>query len=234
MSSIEFLNNIKHKNLKILTDKSFQHAKHHHMSYLLVNEFPKACLNFPIVFVKDSETGEFRSVALFGLEAGENVFYGEKQWNTTYIPADIKRSPFLMSQNENSSGEWAVCVDTVSPALSCDKGESLFDKEGNPTKILLNVQEFLTDYIERDNITKIFSRVLSEKELLKSSSIEMVNNKGEKSRLNGLYSVDENKLKGLSDEDYLELKRKGYIGPIYSHLTSLGQIERVMILRSLG
>ena len=234
MSSVEFLSNILHKDLKLTGNNNYEHAKEHHMTYLLVHEFPQACLNFPIVFIKDTETGQFKSVALFGFQETENVFYTPSKWNTTYIPANIRRYPFFMAPKTENDQDWAVCIDAKSSCFSTETGEPLFNSDGSVSDQLSSVQNFLTDFVERDHMTSQFTKYLTEKNLFKSNSIAITNNKNEKTSVNGIYTIDEEKLKSLSDEEYLELRNKGYMGPIYTHLTSLGQIERIMILRNLS
>jgi hypothetical protein len=44
--------------------------------------------------------------------------------------------------------------------------------------------------------------------------------------------VDEQKLASLASDDFLVLREKGYLGPIYAHLLSLMQIEKFAVLRS--
>ena len=50
----------------------------------------------------------------------------------------------------------------------------------------------------------------------------------DKRTVNGIYTVDEKKFNELSDEKYIELRKKGYILPIYSHLISLQQTKKLV------
>ena len=50
---------------------------------------------------------------------------------------------------------------------------------------------------------------------------------GEKRDINGIYLVDEKKLNELSDEDFLDLRKRGFLGPIFSSLTSMHQVNRL-------
>ena len=52
--------------------------------------------------------------------------------------------------------------------------------------------------------------------------------KDEIKSINGAYVINEDRLNSLSDEKYLEFKNKQYIPAIYSHLSSLSQIERLL------
>ena len=50
--------------------------------------------------------------------------------------------------------------------------------------------------------------------------------------MEGVYSIDEDVLGKLSDVEYLELRRRGLIPLIYSHLASLHQFERLLRLQN--
>lgn len=230
--SIVILNNKSHKKLKIKTEPSYEHAKEHHLAYLLVHEFPKAILDFPIVFIKDAETGQFKSVALFGFKPGDNLFYDNKGWHCKYIPANVRRHPFLMASREENLTKWDVCIDESSHLLSEHEGTSLFDVEGKASQYLEETKKFLIDVIEKEQLTSSFCNYLAAKDLFRANSITISDSKGKKTAINGLYIIDEDKLNALSDEDYLALKRRGCIGPIYSHLSSLGQINNLLQLHN--
>lgn len=233
MSSVVFLSSNEHRDLKLVSKRFYPHAKNHHMSYLLVHEFPQASLNYPIVFIKDENTGQFKSVAMFGFKDGENVFYEEPQWNSTYIPANLRRHPFLMTPKSEDDRDWSICIDEDSEHFSTAEGEALFDSEGKPSQQLEDVKQFLADFIEKDHLTTAFTKHLASLDLFKQNSIVITESNGEQAKINGVYSIDEEKLNELRDEDYLGLRKRGYIGPIYTHLTSLGQMERIKILRNL-
>lgn len=229
---IIILNNKSHIKLKIKNDKSYEHAKEHHLAYLLVHEFPKAILDFPIVFIKDAETGQFKSVALFGFKPGDNLFYDKKGWHCKYIPANVRRHPFLMTSRNNNLTEWDVCIDESSDLFSEHDGTSLFTDEGKASKHLEEVKKFLIDVIEKEQSTSSFCNYLAAKNLFRANSITISNSDGKKTAVNGLYIIDEEKLNELSDEEYLDLKKRGCIGPIYTHLSSLGQINNLLQLHN--
>ena len=51
-------------------------------------------------------------------------------------------------------------------------------------------------------------------------------------RLTGAYAIHEEILNNLSDEEFLEFRKNNYLPAIYSHLTSLAQINRLAELRT--
>jgi hypothetical protein len=56
---------------------------------------------------------------------------------------------------------------------------------------------------------------------LLNSKVITLEQEGNKSTLDGLWVVDEQKLMTLSDVQTLELARAGYLGLVYAHLLSL-------------
>ena len=57
-SNITPLDAAKHKDLKIKMDPSYSHVSKQNMTPLVATEFLAASTNFPIVFVKQPDTGK--------------------------------------------------------------------------------------------------------------------------------------------------------------------------------
>ena len=49
--------------------------------------------------------------------------------------------------------------------------------------------------------------------------------------ITGAYAVNDDRLSHLSDETFLELRKKNFLPLIYSHLVSITQIERLVQMR---
>jgi hypothetical protein len=52
--------------------------------------------------------------------------------------------------------------------------------------------------------------------------------KNEMKNISGAYVINEERLNSLSDEKFIDIKNKRYLSVIYSHLSSLAQIERLL------
>lgn len=60
MVDIKAINNRVHKNIKIKSNNNLQQSKNKHFAPVVVQEFIAASQDFPIVFIKESETGQFQ------------------------------------------------------------------------------------------------------------------------------------------------------------------------------
>src|SRR5690606_4631073 len=117
-----------------------------------------------IVFSDTATEGEYIPLAIMGLKEGENQLLTEKyQFDTRYIPAFIRRYPFVLG-GDKAADTMALCIDADSPAVIQDgsKGRKLFEENGDQSEHLKEVVEFLKDYQYRAEMTKLFCKRLHE------------------------------------------------------------------------
>lgn len=159
MAKIELLNNIDHKNLKIKIERSAELGDNVWFTPTFPQEFRVLQNHYPIVFTKNTETGQFQAVALLGFEAGENLFLDENGWNASYIPLSIMRQPFLIGfQHAEKDGvaikQMVVSVDMDNPRVNESEGEAVFLEHGGSTGYLEQVNSILNlinDGFERNS-----------------------------------------------------------------------------------
>lgn len=226
------LNKAVHLKTKVYVSDSFSHAMNQHLTSLCIHEISQAAAHYPVVFVKSAETDEFKLVAALGLQAGENLFYQLGIWRESYIPLNILRYPFgAIGSNEDEKG-FTVCIDGNSDCLSESKGQPLFDEEGKQTEYLSEMIKFLTDVITKEMVTKKFIDEMVALDLLKENAFTLTTITGEKHKIDGVFTIDEEKLKNLTDEQVLSFHKRGFFSTIYSHLTSLAQFNRLIMMKS--
>lgn len=193
-------------------------------------ELAEASRDYPIVFV-GPEDGPFALAALVGLRNNENLLVDDKgQWDTqTYIPAFARRYPFVLAEGDDKS-ILTVCVDEAYTGLNEERGEALFDTEGKESAYLKRVLDFLRAFHADMQRTRDFASRLRELGLLSSKVITIEQQRGgktERQLLEGLWVVDEEKLRGIDDQRAVEIFKNGYMGWIYAHLLSLGNVRRL-------
>lgn len=221
------LNRERHQKLKIqLKANHFAFAKKTNSVLIAGSEFFEAARDYPVVFV-GKEGGPFTLAALVGLNDQDNLMVtGEGGWEPdTYIPAFIRRYPFVLAGGEGAE-QLTVCVDEAYEGLGNDKGEPLFDADGKETTYLKNVIEFLVLFHGEMTRTAAFASKMAELGLL-ASKVVTFERDGVKKTLEGAWVIDEAKLNALDDGKLLDLVKTGYMGWIYAHLTSLNNLKRL-------
>ncbi len=220
-----------HGHLRIRPATGFGFSRQFHLASLAMQEFVRASAFYPIVFLDDREREAFRPVALLGVESGENLFLeADNTWlRGPYIPGILRRYPFALADTERNN-EYAVCVDIDSGLLDEHEGMPLFSADGIPTETLENVKRFLGELQQMDALTMQFAAFLSRHNLLRPLNLR-VQVAGAPRDIAGSYVVNEERLDALSESVFLEMRNLRYLQPLYSHLASLPQIDRLVRLK---
>ena len=220
------LNQDQHAALKLKPGHSFAQVKTENIVPVVVQEFTLCAAECPIVFTKNRETGKFQPVAMLGFKPGENLFARGEKWAGMFMPGIVATYPFRIVPHSQKPDQLFVALDMDSDLLSESEGEPLFDAERQETELLAKRRADLTTYYEYTLVTENFCKLLEDMDLFVLRSLDL-NVGDEKMKLENVYLIDEEKLRTLSDEKYLELRKRGFLPLIYAQANSLHQIRRL-------
>ena len=223
--SVVPLNREQHRHLKLRTpERPFDFASGTYVIPALVEEFAAACRHLPIMFLPGAT--QPTPVFLVGLRPNKNnLVDGAGHWVGGYVPAFVRRYPFIIGEVEG--GNPILCVDETSARLSGDAGEPLFAEDGTDTAVLAERMKFANDFFAAAKQTDRLALKLRDLELLRPITVESKPAGQDSAVVHGLLMVDEAKLSGLPDDAFLELRRSGWLGPLYAHLLSLAAVDRL-------
>ncbi|WP_137222205.1 SapC family protein [Shewanella sp. MEBiC00475] len=230
-NQITLLEQTKHGDLKLIPS-DYSHIAEQHIVPVTLHEINRAATEYPIVFVKNSDTNEFQSVAMLGLKPGQNLSVKDGKWLGLYIPAVVRDYPLGLIVNPDVKDKVWIGIREKAKEVNKTEGQALFE-DGKETPFLEARKKALISHYEQDQATRGILGYLAEKGLLINQTLT-VDVAGEKRNINGLYLIDEAKLNELSDEEFIELKKRGLLGPIYGHLGSLNQVNRLARIEVLG
>ncbi|KZX54958.1 multidrug transporter [Halioglobus sp. HI00S01] len=219
-----------HSSTRVRPSPELSIAANQQVLPVVVHEFAQLSVEFPLVFLKHAETGQFQAVALLGLAEGENLMLQDGKWLGATLPGALQMSPFKLLMLDPNGERVTVGIDPESPMVSETEGEKLFDEAGELTEFMQNRRKGLEEYYQNGQVTRAFVSLLVEKDLLVSQTLNM-DIDGEKIKVDGIYLVSEAKLRELSDEDILDLNRRGFLQAIHAHLISLRQANRLARIR---
>lgn len=206
-----------HKGLRIKAGDAL-FAENSQAVPLVVTEFPDACLEYPIVFSK-STSGQWLALALTGLTAGSNAFVdGKGKWLARYVPASIRRYPFILA--EGADKELSLAADLSAPQLGQD-GEALFDDQGQPTDMTRNVMNLLGQFQEQAKLTEAVVQKFEEAGLLIQQNLEVRLGDGRNAVVEGVWIIDENKMRELPDDKILAWFKGGELTAMNTQMLSL-------------
>ena len=234
MPNFALLNNIAHKDLRVVRDHSAQYGDNEMWAVTFPQEFRAIQNEYPIFFQKNSENGKFIPVALMGLRQKENLFLTDSGWDAQYIPASVKRRPFLIgiqparSDQGSNQPSRMVYVDMDSPRVSNTAGEAVFLPHGGYSPYLESIVDVL-EYIQYGTeLNEIFGDALLQHELLEVVSLEITLTNGSRNNLAGLYTINEEKLNALDGNVVAGFHSKGYLEFIYMVLASHANVMKLI------
>ena len=186
-----------------------------HAIPLTVEEFPLAQRNFPIVF---SAGDNPVPLALMGLNEGVNVFFEDDGTprGDAYVPAYIRRYPFLLAKLRPDAEEMSLCFDPSSDILGDFKdGEALF-ADGQPTDHTKGVLEFCEKFEEAGARTQAFMKEITDAGLLMDGEVAIQqNDKPDQPYLyRGFRMVNQEKLKELDSDKLKAWHESGLLPPL--------------------
>ncbi|GAC1504242.1 MAG: SapC family protein [Steroidobacteraceae bacterium] len=227
-SAIEPLNLEQHGTMKVRGLTSLPELGQTHAVPLTVDEFTLVQRHFPIVF---SVGGAPVPIALMGLNEGVNVFLDESGRATDpnlYIPAYLRRYPFLLAKLRPESDELSLCFDPNSGAVgNFEEGEALFegDQPSGATKAIL---EFCEQFEAAGLRTNAFIEELVKTDLLMDGEVAIQPEGFDQPFVyRGFRMVDEEKIRDLRGDELRKMNQNGMLPLIYAHLFSLSQMRDV-------
>lgn len=230
MNKITPLNNQVHSQLKVNTSNDCSRFKTQHLIPIVAQDFAQMATEFPIVFVKNSETGQFLPVAMMGIKQGVNLYCQDATWPATVAPLGFSNAPLSLVKKSNDSDDMIVCIDEESNLVSTTLGNALFNDKGEQTDYLANRSEALLKMAEFTLQIHAISQSFAEKSLLVSRQLTVkLENEDEPFTINGVYLIDEKALNELPSDEFEQLRKQGLLPLIYAHLMSLQQITRLTI-----
>ena len=237
MTNYVLLNDSEHANLKIVTTRSADYGDNVKYVMTFPFEFRNIQSCYPIFFQKDSETGGFFPLALFGFENGENLFLSEQGWDASYIPIMIKRQPFLIGfqadAEDSDKKNPVVSIDMDNPRVSESEGEALFLEHGGSSEYLQKTTGSLELIHQASEHSKRFVEALIEHDLLEAFTLNIELADGSSNQLLGFYTINEQSIQQLSGESLAKLNASGFLQPIFMVLASHSCIRSLIDLKNL-
>lgn len=203
-----------------------------HAVPLTVEEFPLAQRFFPIVF---SSGDDAIPLALMGLNERVNVFVdgdGALLNPDMYLPAYIRRYPFMLARLSPDAEELSLCFDPKSDAIGeFEEGEALFDGT-DPSEMTKNILAFNESFEEAGQRSQAFMNELKELDLLQDGEVSIQpSDGGQPFVYRGFRMVDEQKLSALRGDQLRKMSQSGMLPLIYAHLFSLSLMSHLFNLQ---
>ena len=227
-NGLEPLSSEAHANYRIRPANVAPFLAQQHAVPLTVEEFPLVQRFMPIVF---SIGDDAIPIGLMGLNEGVNVFVddeGKLIQDDFYVPAYIRRYPYMLARLSPDAQELSLCFDPTSDTIGpFEDGEPMF-ADGKPTEIVQNVLQFTESFEQAGARTSQFMKELREMDLLMDGEVSIQQEGVEQPFVyRGFQMVDEQKLADLRGDQLRKISQSGMLPLLYAHLFSLALMREI-------
>jgi hypothetical protein len=226
-NGLEPLSSTNHANYKTRSSDRAPFLAKAHAVPLTVDEFVAAQRFYPIVFsVGDNPV----PLALMGLNEGVNVFVDDegKLVGETYIPAYVRRYPFMLARLRPEADELSLCFDPTSELVGeLDEGQPLFEN-GQTSEATNAVLKFCEEFELAAQRTNQFMKELKDLDILIDGEVSIQATGAEQPFVyRGFRMVAEEKLREMRGDTLRKINQNGILPLVMAHLFSLPQIREI-------
>jgi len=227
-NALDALNSGQHGKMKLKAGYNLPQVGRTHAIPVTVEEFTIVQRHYPIIF---SAGDNPVPLALLALNEGINTFFdedGKPIETNVYVPAYLRRYPFLLAKLRPDSDELSLCFDPTAGAIAEDaEGQALFDGD-QPSDVTRSILAFCEQFETAGQRTQAFMDDLLKSGLLMDGEVAIQPEGVDQPFLyRGFRMVDEEKLRELRGDELRKMNQSGMLAAIYAHLFSLSQIRDV-------
>lgn len=198
-----------------------------HAIPITIDEFAVAQRHYPIVFAAGQNPVP---LALMGLNEGVNTFVDAdgKLLDQVYVPAYVRRYPFLLAKLRENSDELSLCFDPSAGTIGpFEDGDPLF-VDGQPSEAIKAMLAFCEQFEQAGQRTTAFMKELADADLLMDGEVSIqVANNDLPFVFRGFQMVNEEKLRELRGDSLRKMMKSGLLPLAHAHLVSLGLMRDV-------
>ncbi|WP_176084592.1 SapC family protein [Martelella sp. HB161492] len=222
-----------HRDLCLERRDDFSFARHTNAIPLPPSEFLPASRDYPIVFARGSDMPS--PVAVTGFRARQNLFVTEQgHWKSgTYIPAYVRRYPFIIIQSQDQShsvlGFDSSC-NRIKATAQADDPIPLFEKDGAASPGAKQAIDFCHNFHRSSLLGNELVKELTAHDLLVEKSAEMTLVDKQRFRLDGFLVVDADRFRALPEDVVAAWHKKGFTDAVVLHLASAQNWQRLVEL----
>ena len=223
------LNSKDHANYRSRQVESAPFLAKQHAVPLTVDEFVQAQRHMPSVF---SAGDSPLPLALMGLNEGVNTFVSDEgKWTeAAYVPAYIRRYPFMLARLREDAQELSLCFDPTSDAVGeFDEGDALFTDDAKATDATQRILQFCEQFEQAGQKTQAFMKEIKDADLLMDGEVSIQNGQDADKPFiyRGFQMVNEEKLREVPADKLATWNKNGLLGLIYAHMFSLDRMREI-------
>jgi hypothetical protein len=245
VTRIVLLNNVDHHDLAVAMGHGSEFGDAVNQVLVFPTEWQDVQREYPILF-RRGEDGRLQSVALVGLDRDENLFLGNGVWHARYVPALHQRGPFSigLTRAEDGGGggsEPMIHVDLDHPRIvaggigaggGAGGAQAVFLPHGGNSPYLEAVADILRRIHAGVATSDPMFEAFEAEGLIEPVKLEIALDETTKYTLDDLFTISADRMAALDGAALARLHGPGYLQAAFWALASLGNVTRLIELKT--
>ncbi|GAB3242187.1 SapC family protein [Chitinimonas naiadis] len=212
-----------HADLRLSLAQNYVYASQVHAVPVVGGEFNNLLREYAIVFAESGDD-TYTPTVMLGLKTEENLFVdADGKWDAQYVPFFVRRYPFVTVEVENNDA--VLCIEETAARGIQREEDALVFENGQPSEAMKQFANLMFQSRDDANRSREFGTELGKAGLLRQVSASAQLPSGETVSMDGMWVVDEEKLRALPGAKAEEWLKNGMLSLIYAHLFSLSNLE---------
>ncbi len=218
MSQISAINKESHRSKTWIPAPNYNFTARDTVLFLGASEVPRLAVKLPLAFLWYEDA--YRVVLLVGLEPHLNLLVApDGTWLETYLPIGLRAYPFCLAPGPTKD-ELILCFDeTYGSIASHQAGNPFFQGDGSLAPKVKQVMDLLVAYQGEKAACDRICAALDAAGLIKPWDLVVQMPTGSR-RIEGLHTLDEQRLEELDGEAFLGLRAIGGLTVAYCQMLS--------------
>ena len=222
------LNNIDHADLRVKLERSAAYGDVVNQAIVFPTEFEALQREYTILFRRDAG-GAWRSTALLGLDADENLFLDGDRWDANYVPALMQRGPFSIGvPRAGEEGEPMIHIDPEHPRVTRGQGAPIFLEHGGNSPYLELISNVLQTIYVGDQASPAMFAAFEAAGLIEEVMLDIELTHGRRYKIPDCFTISAERLMQLDGPALEALHRQDFLRCAIWQQSSLANIRRLV------
>lgn len=179
---------------------------------------------YPILFTRD-EGGTPTPIAILGLEPDELLFARDGQWDARYVPALLRKGPFLLGKSDMDDPVVHIILDHPKVTAEVEGSEPVFLSQGGHSPALEEALDALRMIHGSMEANRRMATALDDAGLIEPLALSVQVSDSKSVKFDNFHAILPEAVQGLTADAVSELHEAGFLQPAILIAHSLGTLN---------
>lgn len=218
------LDNVAHADVRLRRVAGPQYGDPAGQIPVFLPELAQVQREYPVLFTRGGD-GAASPIAIIGLEPDEILFAVNDRWDASYLPAVIRKGPFLLGRTDSDDPVVHIMLDHPKVTREDDGADPLFLRHGGHAPALENALDALRLIHTGIDATRRMTQALDKAGLIQPLSLNVQVSESKAVNFDNFHAILPEAIDSLAPDALAGLHAEGFLQPAVLIANSLGALN---------